>query len=259
MFADERAFQASSTISCFRTPFQPPHLVDEGFHDDDGHYGEQFAVFLNGIYLEDDEPLAEQVDVLRGVEQEVVASAPVILPHGGEHVVDVEVLLLHLDVTLCQFPAVVVAHILVEGVERGDDATVGSDALDIGTHGTAQFAAFRLRHLVVLRLPERQQQRLDAVLLLHVEHVIVGVERVEADRLLLRVGEIHAVRAARLAPYHLAQALIGVSRVHQYHMRALLVVLPHEVVHEERLAAARRTQHELVAVGGDTPLHRQVD
>ena len=37
----------------------------------------------------------------RGVEQEVVASAPVILPHGGEHVVDVEVGLLHLDVTLC--------------------------------------------------------------------------------------------------------------------------------------------------------------
>jgi len=27
--------------------------------------------------------------------------------------------------------------------------------------------------------------------------------------------------------------------------------LAHEVVHEERLAAARRTQHELVAVGGD--------
>ena len=35
----------------------------------------------------------------------------------GEHVVDVEVGLLHLDVTLCQFLAVVVTHILVEGVE----------------------------------------------------------------------------------------------------------------------------------------------
>ena len=75
----------------FPHAFQPPHLVDEGFHDDDGHDGEQFAVFFNRIYLEDDEPLAEQVDVLRGVEQEVVASAPVILPHGGEHIVDVEV------------------------------------------------------------------------------------------------------------------------------------------------------------------------
>ena len=41
-------------------------------------------------------------------------------------------------------------------------------------------------------------------------------------------------------------------------MCALLIILAHEVVHEERLAAARRTQHELVAVGRDTPLHGQV-
>ena len=40
---------------------------------------------------------------------------------------------------------------------------------DVGTHGTAQFAALGLCHLVVLRLPECQQQGLDAVLLLHVE------------------------------------------------------------------------------------------
>ena len=155
--------------------------------------------------------------------------------------------LLHLDVTLCQFLAVVVTHILVEGVERRHDATVGLDALNIGTHGTAQLAALRLCHLVVLRLPERQQQGLDAVLLLHVEDVIVGVERVERYGLLFRVGEIHAVRSACLASDHAAQALIGVSRVHQYHMCALLIILAHEVVHEERLAAARRTQHELVA------------
>ena len=95
----------------------------------------------------------------------------------------------------------------------------------------------------------------EGVLLLHVEDVIVGVERVERYGLLFRVGEIHAVRSACLAPDHAAQALIGVSRVHQYHMRALLIILAHEVVHEERLAAARRTQHELVAVRGDTPLH----
>ena len=220
--------------------------------------GEKLAIFLYTVNLEDDEPLAEQVDVLRGVEQEVVASAPVILPHGGEHIVDVEVGLLHLYLTFRQFAAVVVAHILVEGVERGDDAPVSPDTLDIGVHRTAQFAALRLRHFVVLRLPERQQQCLDAVLLLHVEHVIIGVERVERNRFLLRVGEIHAVRPVCLAPDHLAQALIGVSRVHQHHVRTLLVVLPHEVVHEKRLATARRTQHELVAVGGDAPLHRQV-
>ena len=120
-------------------------------------------------------------------------------------------------------------------------------ALDIGVHRTAQFAAFRLRHFVVLRLPERQQQCLDAVLLLHVEHVIIGVERVERYGFFLRVGEIDTVRSACLAPDHPAQALIGVSRVHQHDVRTLFVVLAHEVVHEERLAAARRTQHELVA------------
>ena len=58
---------------------------------------------LNTVNLEDDEPLAEQVDVLRGVEQEVIASSPVILPHGGEHIINVEVGLLHLYLTLRQF------------------------------------------------------------------------------------------------------------------------------------------------------------
>ena len=80
----------------FPYAFQSAHLVDEGFHDDDGHHREKLAIFLYTVNLEDDEPLAEQVDVLRGVEQEVVASVPVILPHGGEHIVDVEVGLLHL-------------------------------------------------------------------------------------------------------------------------------------------------------------------
>ena len=47
--------------------FQTAHLVNEGFHDDDGHHREKLAIFLNTVNLEDDEPLAEQVDVLRGV------------------------------------------------------------------------------------------------------------------------------------------------------------------------------------------------
>ena len=98
--------------------------------------------------------------------------------HGGEHVVDVEVGLLHLDVTLCQFLAVVVTHILVDGVERRHDATVGLDALNIGTHGTAQLAVLRLCHLVVLRLPERQQQGLDAVLLLSLIHILSTIFQV---------------------------------------------------------------------------------
>ena len=42
------------------------------------------------------------------------------------------------------------------------------------------------------------------------------------------------------------------------HMRALLIILSDEVIHEERLAASRRTEHELVAVGCNAFSHRQI-
>ena len=58
--------------------------------------------------------------------------------------------------------------------------------------------------------------------------------------------------------YHLAQALITVSRVHQDNMGILFPVLPQEVVGEERLSRTRRTQDELVAVGDNAFFHRQV-
>ena len=55
-----------------------------------------------------------------------------------------------------------------------------------------------------------------------------------------------------------AQPLVAVSRVHQQDVRALLVIVAHEMVGEEGLAAARRPQDEFVAVGRDAPLHRLV-
>ena len=238
--------------------FEPPHLAYESLHDDDGHHGEEFAVLLDAVDFEDDETLGEQVDVLCRIEQEVVTSAAVILPERGEEVVDVEVGLLHLDVACLQLLPVGAFHVLVKGVEAGRDAPVGAYQLHIGGHGAAQLGGLGLGDFLTFALPQREQQRLDAVLLLHVEDVVVGVERVERDGLLFRVGEVDAVRPARLAPYHLAEPLIGVARVHEYHVRALLVVLAHEVVHEERLAAARGTEHELVAIGDDATLHGQV-
>ena len=83
-------------------------------------------------------------------------------------------------------------------------------------------------------------------------------KRVERDGLFLRVGEVDAVPALRLAVYHLAQPLVGVARIDQHHVRALLIILSDQMVHEERLAAARRTQHELVSVRCHAPLHRKV-
>ena len=41
-------------------------------------------------------------------------------------------------------------------------------------------------------------------------------------------------------------------------MRALLIILAHQMVGEERLSATRRAQYELVAVGGDAAFHRLV-
>ena len=41
-------------------------------------------------------------------------------------------------------------------------------------------------------------------------------------------------------------------------MGTLLIVLAHDVVHKETFTAARRPQHELVAVGDDALLHGQV-
>ena len=55
-----------------------------------------------------------------------------------------------------------------------------------------------------------------------------------------------------------AQPLVAVSRVHQQDVRALLVIVAHEMVGEEGLAAARRPQDKLVAVGRDSPPHRFV-
>ena len=64
----------------FAYTLESSHLIDEGFHDDDGHNREEFPVFLHRINLKDDEPLAEQVDVLLRVQQEVISSSLVILP-----------------------------------------------------------------------------------------------------------------------------------------------------------------------------------
>ena len=76
----------------------------------------------------------------------------------------------------------------------------------------------------------------------------VREEGVEADGLLLRVRVINPVLALGLAVDQLAQPLVRVARVDQHDVAVLLVILAHEVVHEERLAAPARTEDELVAV-----------
>lgn len=107
-------------------------------------------------------------------------------------------------------------------------------------------------------LPQRQEQCLDTLPFLDVEHLVVRVERVERYRRLVGIGEINPVLACGLAADHLAQPLIGVTRVDQHDVRPLLVVLPREVVREERLARTARSKYELVTVGDYAFLHRKV-
>ena len=46
--------------------------------------------------------------------------------------------------------------------------------------------------------------------------------------------------------------------IDQDHMRALLIILSDEVIHEERLSASRGSEYELVAIGCYAFPHRQV-
>ena len=76
--------------------------------------------------------------------------------------------------------------------------------------------------------------------------------------MLLGVGVIDAVSTVRLAVNLVAQPRIRVARVYKHDVGALFVVLAHDVAHEKTFSSTRRPQHELVAVGRDTLLHRLV-
>ena len=216
---------------------QAAHLVDEGLHDDDGHDRKQLLVVLDGVDFKHDEAFAQQVNVLLRVQQEIIAAATVILAQRRQEVVDIEVVLSDLDVTLLHLLTVHVTHVLVEGVEARHDGVVCLDHADVGRHSTAQLARFGLRDFLVFALPERQQQRHYRILLLHIEHIVIRIERVERNRMFLGVGVVDAVLSVRLTVDHGAQSRIRVSRVNQYDMGSLLVVLADDVVHEERLSA----------------------
>ena len=110
---------------------QPPHLGEEGFHNDDRHHGQQRAVFGDVIQLEDDEPLVQQIHLTVRVEQVVVLSAPVERFEDVQEVRPIEILLTNL--LLLQQPSVVGGDELVEGVERRYD---GGIALDLDRKST---------------------------------------------------------------------------------------------------------------------------
>ena len=96
---------------------------------------------------------------------------------------------------MCHFSTVFITHKLVERVEAGNDVAVFLHLFKEHRQRGAKLTRFSLCHAVVFRLPEREKQRLDAVLLLHIENSVVGEKRIEGNRLFFRVSVIHTVLA----------------------------------------------------------------
>ena len=69
--------------------------------------------------------------------------------------------------------------------------------------------------MLICTLPKREQQRADTLPFLHVEEVIICIERVEGYRTFIGIGEIHTVLTLGLAVDKFTQALIGVTRINQ--------------------------------------------
>ncbi|CCY05087.1 predicted protein [Eggerthella sp. CAG:1427] len=211
---------------------------------------------FNRINLEDDEPLVQQVQLFVGIEQVVILSALVVRLQHIEESGKVEVFLPHF--LFLQLGAVLRPDKFVERIERRLDALILPDTVDIEGDGIGECDLFRTGGRLVVFLPQREQQGLDALPFFDVEHLVFREEGVERDGIFIRIGIIDTVLAVCLAVDHFTQALIAVTRIHDDDVRALLVVLPHEVVHEKGLAATAWAQHKFVSIGRNTPFHRQV-
>ena len=203
---------------------QPSHLVDEQLHNDDGRDGEKDGMILYRINLEDDKACVQQVELLVRVQQVVVFATFIVRLQDVEKIGQVKILFP--DLFLTEQCRVVGGEILVKAVERRNDTVVRLDTLDKERHGIGEGNFLRTGGRLVVLLPEGQQQGFDALPFLHIIHLVGGIEGIEADGTLIRIDEIDPVLALCLVAYHLAQALIAVSRVHQNDMGILLPILP---------------------------------
>src|SRR5690606_11412912 len=62
----------------FTLPFEPAHLVDKDFHNDDGHDGKENLMVFNRINLKHNKAFGKQVKLLVGVEQIIVFTSFVV-------------------------------------------------------------------------------------------------------------------------------------------------------------------------------------
>ena len=81
---------------------------------------------------------------------------------------------------------------------------VSSNQLDIGIDRRAQFTCLCLSNPLLRRLPEGKQERTDALALLDIEDIVIGIEWIERDGALIRVSEVHPILSLSLAVYEFA-------------------------------------------------------
>src|SRR5690606_630419 len=154
--------------------------------------GEQYGIILDRINFKDDQPLLQQVEVLRCVEQVIKFAALVIRAQHVQEIVDVKILFLY--PVAFQYPGVVIPQERIETVEAGEYFFMLFQELEISRNGIGQRHVFAPLELLIVFFPERKQQRLDAFLLLRVQAVaFADVKGIEADGVVFAVREIIAV------------------------------------------------------------------
>ena len=198
----------------------------------------------------------QQIQLLVGVQQVVVLTATIVRFKHVQEIVDVKILFP--DVLLFKLSAVIIPDKLVERVEAGRYRPVARDTFDIGTYRIGQRHFFRPLGGFIVPLPQGEYKGFYTLFLFYVKYPVLDIERVERYRVLVSVGEINPVLAVRAVVDKLGQPQVAVTRIDQQHVRALLVILAHHVVGEERLPATTRPKYELVSVRRDAFLHGQI-
>ena len=132
----------------------------------------------------------------------------IILAQRCQKVVDVKILLIDGDRTLCHFSAVVVAHKLVKRIKAWNDVAVFLHLFKEHRQCGTKLTRFCLCHAVVFRLPECEKQRLDRVLFLNIKHPVFGEKRIERNRHFLGIGVINTIFAVGTVVDKVAQPFV---------------------------------------------------
>jgi hypothetical protein len=77
----------------------------------------------------------------------------VILSERGEHIVNIEILLAHLDFPFVQFLTVNIPDVLIKGVETGRNCSITLNTPDVRRHCIAQFATLRFGDFIIFAFP----------------------------------------------------------------------------------------------------------